>query len=170
MLANVALSFILLVPEHLWITRGPDSALRTAALRWPLPSSLPPCLLWLTIPSPGSLTLLGFSYLSDLFFWFVFLLWRFFVLFLSLNVNIPQVLFPPFSFNKVFFEVSCIYGINYGLLAKGFPTPNFKYFCVIWDPICNSLSCCQWGYLLFHALYCMKWNLFSKTFRPLAGA
>lgn len=86
------------------------------------------------IPAPGSLTLLVFSYLSDLFFCFVFLLWRFFVLFLSLNVNIPQVLFPPFSFNKFFFEISCIYGINYGLLVKGFPTPTFKYFCVIWDP------------------------------------
>lgn len=118
------------------------------------------------IPAPGSLTLLVFSYLSDLFFCFVFLLWRFFVLFLSLNVNIPQVLFPPFSFNKFFFEVSCIYGINYGLLVKGFPTPTFKYLCYLGP---HSLSAAGGNTSCF-MLYA-AWNeLYSpKPSAPLLG-
>lgn len=80
-----------------WGERTPDSALMTGtsqSLRWLLSSSLPPCSLQLTHSLPDDpLTLLAFSSLRSVF---VFLLWRFFVLFLSLNVNIPQVLFPSF--------------------------------------------------------------------------
>lgn len=125
----------------------------TVCSLWSVAHSFPPLCPSLSWPSPQ--------------IFFVCLLWRFFVLFLSLSVNIPQVLFPLFSFNEVFFEVySCIYGINPGLLSKGLPTPTFQYFYFNLGPrfeltvqFLLGMSPCLMFCAVWNNLYSNFWNL-----------